>query len=428
MADDDTLLGTATSGFHLDAPVMLSQDDRRRHLDVIGKTGTGKSTLLLSLIRSDLEAGRGLAFLDPHGDSAQTVIQNTPRHRIADMIYFDPADLEFPLGFNPLFNVARDRRPLATAHIVSTFRHIWQDSWGPRLEYLLQNSIRLLLECGGSTLLGLPALLVNTRYRDRLLSACDEPQVRQFWTQELAAWGDNFKAEALSPLQNKIGALLASPILRNILGQHRPTLDIPAIMNSGRVLIVNLSKGNLGEGPSHLLGALLTTAFSQAAESRASIPEHERRDFHLYADEFQNFATDSFATILSEARKYRLSLTLAHQFLGQLPISLRQAVLGNVGSIIAFRTGADDAAALALEFGIQSPSAFTDLANHEAWARIIRDGNSTDPIRLSLAMPNINKNDNAAAVIARTRARYTRPRAKVEAEIERFIANPFPLS
>ena len=427
MDDDATLLGT-TTGLSLGTPVTLGQDDRRRHVHVIGKTGTGKSTLLLSLILSDLRKGRGLAFLDPHGDTARAVIADAPGDRIADMIYLDPADLAHPLGFNPLYNIAPDRRPLVTAHLVATFKHIWPDSWGPRLEYLLQMSVRLLLDAPGATLLGLPALLVHERYRTRLLARCREPQVRQFWTEELAAWGGNFKAEALSPLQNKIGALLASPVLRNILGQHRPTLDIPAIMNSGRVLIVNLSKGNLGAGPSFLLGALLATAFAQGAEARASLPEDERRDFYLYADEFQNFATDSFATILSEARKYRLSLTLAHQFLAQLPLSLRQAVLGNAGSIVAFRISADDAETLSPEFGLPSPSAFTDLPNFHAWARLIRDGFPGDPIRLSLSEPQWSNADSSAAVIARTRSRYTRPRDKVEAAINRFMADPLPLA
>lgn len=428
MADDDTLLGTTTRGLDLDAPVTLSRDDRRRHLYVIGKTGTGKSTLLQSLIFSDLAAGGGLAFLDPHGDTARAIIKSTPRHRIPDIIYLDPADLAHPVGFNPLYSVAPDRRPLVAAHVVSTFKHIWADSWGPRLAYVLQNSVRLLLDSTGSTLLGLPSLLVNDRYRDRLLARCQDPQVRQFWTGELAEWGDAFKAEALSPLQNKIGALLASPVLRNILGQHRPTIDIPAIMNSGRVLIVNLSKGSLGPEPSFLLGALLSTAFAQAAEGRSSIPEEERRDFTLYADEFQNFATDSFSTILSEARKYRLSLVLSHQFLGQVPPLLRQAIFGNTGSLIACRVGALDAETLAPEVGIPSPSAFTDLPNFHAWARLIRNGAPSDPVYLRLAPPIESEEDATETVIARSRGRYTRPRAKVEEEIARFIADPMPLS
>lgn len=428
MADDDTLLGFTTSGLSLDSPVTLSRDDRRRHIHVIGKTGTGKSTLLLSLIRADIERGDGLAFLDPHGDTAKGVIAAAPNHRIADFIYLDPSDLEHPVGFNPLHAVALDQRPLVTAHIVSTFKHIWRDTWGPRLEYVLQNAVRLLLDTPGSTLLGLSAVLVNERYRERLLANCCDDQVHHFWTQELPAWGANFKAEALSPVQNKIGALLAPPVLRNILGQHRPTLDIPAIMNSGRVLVINLSKGSLGAGPSFLLGALFSTAFSQAAEARARIPETDRRDFYLYADEFQNFATESFATILSEARKYRLSLTLAHQFLGQLPDALRDAVLGNAGSLLAFRIGAQDAETLSPEFGIRSPSAFSDLPNYAAWARLVRAGTPGDPIHLRFDQPPAPARDASEAVIARTRARYTRSRAKVEAEIQSFTRNPLPLS
>ena len=427
MLDDPTYFGTRIAGLTLASPVLLGADDRRRHLYLIGKTGTGKSTLILSLILADLAAGRGLALLDPHGDLARAVIDAMPRHRIPDCLYLDPADLEFPAGFNPLFNVVADRRPLVAAHIVAAFRHIWADSWGPRLEYLLQNSLRLLLDANGSTLLGLPALLVNERYRERLLRTCRDAQVRQFWTHEIAGWGDQFKAEAMSPLQNKIGALLSPPVIRNILGQHRPTLDIPAIMNSRRILIANLSKGELGEGPSYLLGALLATAFSQGAQARALIAEDERRDFYLYADEFQNFATDSFASILSEARKYRLSLTLAHQFLDQLPPLLRKAVLGNAGSLIVFRIGAADAAAIAPELSIESASALSDLANYQAWTRLIRDGNPTDPFLLTTGYPQFD-GGRAGAVIARTRARYTRPRAKVEAEIDRFIGNPLPLS
>ncbi|MGH8335745.1 MAG: TraM recognition domain-containing protein, partial [Gammaproteobacteria bacterium] len=210
-------------------------------------------------------------------------------------------------------------------------------------------------------------------------------------------------------------------------GQHRPTIDIPSIMNNNRILIVNLSKGELGEGPSYLLGAPLSTSFSQAAQARASIREEDRKDFHFYADEFQNFATDSFASILSEARKYRLSLTFAHQFLGQLPPLLRKAVLGNAGSLIAFRIGAEDAEVLAPELGIASPSALCELSNYQAWARLIHDGNPTDPFRLNTAYPRLDFG-RADAVVSRTRARYTRPRAKVEAEIDRFISNPRPLS
>lgn len=425
---DDVQIGTTTAGLNLAAPVRLSVPDRRRHLYLVGKTGAGKSTLLLTLMLADLARGGGLALLDPHGDLARTVIDVMPLRRIADCIYLNPSDLEHPIGINPLFGIVPDRRPLVAAHIVGAFRHIWADSWGPRLEYLLLNSLRLLLDAQGSTLLGLPVLLVDTRYRDRLLARCHDAQVRRFWTQELAAWGDAFRAEALSPLQNKIGTLLSPPLLRNMLGQHRPTLDISGIMNGDRILIANLSKGEIGEGPSHLLGALLATGFAQAAQARAGMPESERRDFTLLADEFQNFATETFATILSEARKYRLSLTLAHQFLGQLPTLLRQAVLGNAGSLIVFRVGAEDAEPLARELGIASPSALTDLGNFEAWVRLIHDGAPSDCIRVTTGLPDISCGGHAAAVIARTRARHARRRPAVEVEIERFLANPHPLS
>lgn len=353
------MLGTATRGLSLDAPVALSLPDRRRHLYLIGKTGTGKSSLLLSLMRHDLANGRGFALLDPHGDLAEAVLDAAPPGRVNDVLYLNPADLAHPVGLNPLFGLAPDARPLAAAQIVAAFKHLWADSWGPRLEYILLNAIRLLLEAPDATLLGLPRLLIDEGYRRRLLATCRDPLVTAFWTREFAAYSERFVTEAVSPIQNKVGALLSPPVLRNIIGQKRSTVDLPAIMNSGRILIANLAKGRIGEAPSHLLGAFLATGFAQAAEGRAAIPEPERRDFALYVDEFQNFATDSFAAILSEARKWRLSLVLAHQFLGQLPDPLRLAVLGNVGSMIAFRIGAEDAHAIAPELGIEHAMTLT---------------------------------------------------------------------
>jgi hypothetical protein len=422
--DDFLMLGTATAGLTLDAAVTLDQDDRRRHLHVIGKTGTGKSTLIYALMLQDLSAGRGFALLDPHGDLAEAIVDAVPPERTNDVLYLNPADIDFPVAFNPLDNVPPEARALVTAHLVAAFKHLWAESWGPRLEHILRNAIALLADAPGSTLLGLSRLLIDEPYRARLLMTCRNPMVRSFWTREIADWGDAFAAEALSPVQNKIGALLSPPLLRNIIGQPRSTIDLRAIMNHRRVLVANLSKAALGEGPAHLLGAFLATAFAQAAEARAVIPEHQRVDFTLYVDEFQNFATDSFALILSEARKWRLSLTLAHQFLGQLPPPLRQAVLGNVGSLVAFRVGAEDAEKFAAELGIESPSALTDLANFTAWAKLMRDGNPSDPIRIDTAFPDTERPGRARAIIARTRARHARPRASVEDKIARFIASP----
>lgn len=422
MATDTLTLGTTTVGLTTHAPVTLSVDDRRRHVHVIGKTGTGKSTLLLSLMLQDLEAGRGFAFLDPHGDQAKALVDAVPKERINDCIYLNPADRDFPIAFNPLDGVTPDSRALVTANVVAAFKHLWSDSWGPRLEHILMNSIALLLHSPGTTLLGIPRLLVDESWREVLLTNCTNPIVRHFWTREISQWGDGFTAEALSPVQNKIGALLAPDILRNIIGQPRSIIHLADIMNQRRILIANLSKASLGEGPAHLLGAFLASSFAQAAEARAAIPEHERVDFTLYSDEFQNFATESFGQVLSEARKWRLSLTLAHQFLAQVPISLRQAVLGNVGSLVAFRIGAEDAETIARELGIASPSALTDLPNFTAWANLIHDGNPTDATRIDTLEPANCHRGSTAAVIRQTRARYTRLRAIVEARIAKFLA------
>jgi type IV secretory pathway TraG/TraD family ATPase VirD4 len=394
----------------------------RRHLYIIGKTGTGKSTLLYNLMRADLETGRGFALLDPHGDLALAIADTTPAWRIAHgVIYLDPSDLSYPVGFNPLGDVAPDHRPLVAAHAVAAFQHIWGSSWGPRLEYILTNGLRLLLDAPGSTLLGLPKLLADARYRARLLAHSRDPVVRAFWEAEFAQYSERFATEAIAPIQNKVGTLLSPPAIRNMLGQVRSTIDVRSIMDRAQVLIVNLAKGKLGEAPAHLLGALLATAFAQAAEARADVGEAERRDFTLYADEFQHFATDSFASILSEARKYRLALVLAHQFLGQLTPLLRQAVIGNAGSIVAFRIGAEDAGLLARELGIENEQALTNTANFSAWVKLVRDGVPTDARIIDTAPPVGGTTSQLERVRNRTRARYARPRQSVEQRIARFL-------
>ena len=419
---DHCVLGTLSTG----EGVPLTHSDRRRHLYLIGKTGTGKSTLLFNLMMADLKLGRGFALLDPHGDLAAAVADAVPAERTNDVLYFDPADLSHPVAFNPLERVAPDHRPLVAAHIVAAFKHLWGDSWGPRLEYILENSIRLLLDAPGSTLLGLPRLLADDIYRSRLLMTCNDPIIRAFWQREFAAYHDRFMTEAVSPIQNKIGALLSPPAIRNIIGQQRSTMNIPHLMNNGRVLIVNLSKGRLGEGPAHLLGAFLATAFAQAAESRADIPEQDRRDFTLYADEFQNFATDSFASILSEARKWRLSLALAHQFLGQLPDILRQAVIGNAGTLIAFRLGAEDAPLIADELGQPNHDALLDTPNFAAWIKLMYGDSPTGARYMKTLPPPATASDRLPAIQARTRARHARPREHVEQQIGRFLSRSHP--
>ena len=410
-------LGTLATGEEL----RLWQQDRRRHLYLIGATGTGKTTLLRHLMLTDLYSGAGFALIDPHGDIASDIADSIPMNRTRATVYFDPADLSHPVGFNPVEQVHPDQRALRAAHIVATFEHIWRASWGPRMSYILENAVRLLIDAPGATLLGLPRLLTDPAYRAGLLKSCADPVIRRFWEVEYESYDTRFRTEAISPILNKIGALLGSPVIRNIVGQSRSTIDIAGIMDTGGILIANLSKGRIGEGPAHLLGALLTTAIAQAAEARASIPEDERRDFTLIADEFQAYATESFASILSEARKYRLGLVLAHQILGHLPQSLRQAVLGNVGTILSFRIGAEDAPLIAAELGLRNPAALTETRNFCAWARTLHRGAPTSPRFLSMPEPAPVPNGRLAAVKAHTAARHARERAFVEDRIARFL-------
>lgn len=421
MATDQThvVLGTLATGEQL----CLWRADRRRHLYLIGATGTGKTTLLRHLMLDDLKTLSGFALIDPHGDIASEIADSIPKSQTGRVVYFDPADLAHPIGFNPVEQVPPDQRPLRAAHLVATFEHIWRESWGPRMAYILENAIRLLLDAPGATLLGLPRLLIDPAYRSRLLKTCGDPVIRRFWEVEFSGFDTRFRTEAISPIQNKIGALLGSPVIRNILGQPTSTIDIAKIMDGGGVLIVNLSKGRIGEGPAHLLGASLTTAIAQAAEARAAIPEDERRDFTLYADEFQHFATESFASILSEARKYRLSLVLAHQILGQLPPSLRQAVLGNVGTILSFRIGAEDAPMIADQLGVQNHATLTETGNFRAWAKLLYNGAPTSPRHIETSEPLTVPAGRLAAVRARTAARHARKRADVEAKIGKFLQN-----
>ncbi|MEX2318712.1 MAG: DUF87 domain-containing protein, partial [Bauldia sp.] len=322
--------------------VMLDGRDRRRHLYVVGQTGTGKSTLLLNLIDQDLAAGEGLALLDPHGDLAEAVLHHVPRRRTNHLVYLNPADLARPIGFNPLARVPENLKPIVADGVVAAFRHVWPDSWGPRLDYILTNAVRALLDVPGATLLMLPRLLIDEAFRTGVVHRhVRDPVVRSFWLNEYAGYSPGFRNEAISPIQNKIGKALMTPSLRNMLAQPRSTISLRRLMDEGAIVVCNLAKGALGEGTAHLLGALIATSLAQAALSRADTPAAERRVFHLYADEFQSFATESFALILSEARKYALTLTLGHQYLAQLPDSLRSSVFGNAGSIIACRAGAE---------------------------------------------------------------------------------------
>jgi hypothetical protein len=411
-------IGARTSG----ELVMLDSEERRRHLYIVGQTGTGKSTLLLNLIRQDLAAGEGLALLDPHGDLAEAALLHIPRARTNDLVYINPADSERPIGFNPLSGVPDNLKPVVADGVVSAFRHVWPESWGQRLDYILTNAVRAILDVPGATLLMVPRLLVDEPFRAPLIAHhVTDPVVRSFWNNEYARYSESFRVEAISPIQNKIGKVLMEPRLRNMLAQPKSTITLRRLMDEGAIVICNLSKGGLGESTAHLLGALLTTAFAQAALSRTDTPAAERRTFHLYADEFQSFATESFALILSEARKYALTLTIGHQYLDQLPDELRAAVFGNAGSIIACRAGAEDAAILARQIGLGGPDALLDLANFAAWARLLRGGAPSSPIRLDLFDAPRARRLDAHRLINASRLRFGRPRAEVEARISRFL-------
>ncbi len=404
-------------------PCGLSLSDLRQHLYIIGKTGTGKTTLLRNLIVQHLAAGHGIGLIDPHGDLAEELLDCIPPHRADDLVYFNPGDLEFPIGLNLLANVPPDERHLVASGIVSAFKNIWRDSWGPRLEYILYNAIAALLDCPNTSLLGVNRLLTDSTYRRRITCHVRDPFVRAFWTEEYEGYDARFQREAIAPIQNKLGQFLLNPVVRNILGQVRSKVSIPFMMNRERIFIANLSKGRLGADKAALLGSLLTTQFQLAAMARVNQPEHERRDFFLYIDEFHNFTTDAFAPILAEARKYRLCLSLSHQYIDQLPLPARQAVLGNVGSLVSFRIGNTDAEVLSREFGETFPPAnFVDLARYEVLVKLMENGANLEPFRARTLAPIEHRFGKREKFIARSREKYAASRANVEAKIERWLA------
>ena len=348
-------------------PEGLEPSDLLRHLYILGKTGSGKSTALLRLLRMWLDEGHGCAVIDPHGDMVMELLRWIPKGRSGDVVVIDPSDRDRPLAWNPLYRVAPERRPVVAQGLIAAFKGVWGDSWGPRMEYILSNSLRLLLDAEIETLLGLQRLLVDDAYRSHLLAQCKDPVVFRFWRSEFDSWDSRFRREAVAPIQNKIGQFLGDPLMRGILGQRKSKLDLRISMDRGRILLVNLSKGLVGEGTANLFGSLLVASIHEAALSRVDVLLSERRPFLLAVDEFQNVATERFAASLSEARKYGLGLVLSHQFLDQLLPEVRASVLGNVGSMLLFRMGGKDAEEFAREFGREWPaSRFTDLSPYQA--------------------------------------------------------------
>jgi hypothetical protein len=401
-------------------PAILAHNDRRQHLYTIGKSGVGKTTLLRNLILQDVEAGHGVGVIDPHGDLATDLLDHIPRHRVEDVVYFNPADAEYPVGLNLLQSF--HSRHLVASGIVSVFKSIWCDFWGPRLEYILYAAVAALLECENVSLLGLQRMLSDSRYRAWVVKQVKDPMVRSFWLNEFERYDKKLLQEAIAPIQNKIGQLFMSPILRNVLGQVKSKIDARSMMDKGLIFIADVSKGKLGEDKSNLIGSLLVTQFQLAAMSRADVPEYERRDFFLYVDEFQSFATDSFVSILSEARKYRLCLTLSHQYIEQVRPEIRNAVFGNVGSLISFRVGERDAEILEREFGEAYPrSQFIRLGNHEICGKMLVNGHYAEPWLGTTLPPQSARHGRGEKIIRRSREKYATERSLIEGKIWRWL-------
>ncbi|MBU1132204.1 TraM recognition domain-containing protein [Patescibacteria group bacterium] len=403
----------------------IKDDDRRRHMYVIGKTGMGKSVLLENMVYSDIVSGKGVCYVDPHGDTAEKIVNCIPSNRINDVIYFNPADMDFPIAFNVLEKVDPKHRHLVASGLVGVFKKIWADSWGPRLEYLLRNSILALLDYPDSTLLGVNRMLVDNEYRKKVVAKISDPVVKAFWLDEFSKYNQQFLVEAIAPIQNKVGQFLSTSLIRNVVGQVKSTLDLRKVMDEGKILILNLSKGRIGEDASGLLGAMIITKIQLAAMSRVDIPEEKRKDFYLYVDEFQNFATEAFANILSEARKYRLNLTIAHQYIGQLAPGqstvVRDAVFGNVGTLICFRVGAEDADFLVREFTPQfTEEDLVNLPKYNVYLKLMIDGVSSDPFSAGTLPPISLTTNSESKVINVTRERYSRSREVVEDKIARW--------
>lgn len=383
--------------------------DRRRHMYIIGKTGSGKSTLIANMAIDDIRKDRGVGIIDPHGDLSETIMEYIPSRRVNDVVYLEPFDTERPFSLNVLEVKNKQQKDLVASGIISIFYKLYKDSWGPRLEYILRNVILTLLEIEGSTLVDILRLLSDRNYRYKIVDRLQDPVLRNFWTGEFERMSDKLRTEAISPIQNKVGQFVSSKMIRNIVGNPKSTIDLEQIMNDGKILILNLSQGKLGEDNATLLGAMIITQIQLAAMNRSFTTEEERRDFFLYVDEFQNFATGSFIKILSEARKYRLSLTLANQYIGQLEEGIQKAIFGNAGTLITFVVGAQDARILSLEFGEQySENDLVSIGKFDTIVRLAIDNITTAPFpATTLPLPSL-KNQNSEKIKRLSRERFGR--------------------
>lgn len=400
----------------------IKADDRARHMYIIGKTGMGKSTMLENMAIQDIKNGEGMAFIDPHGKTAELLLDYVPQERIKDVIYFAPFDLDHPISFNVMEDVGKDQRHLVANGLMATFKKIWPDVWSARMEYILNNTILALLEYPDSTLLGVNRMLSDKTYREEVVNNISDPSVKSFWVDEFAKYNERYMQEAGDAIKNKIGQFTSNPLIRNIIGQPKSTIDMRAVMDDKKILIINLSKGRVGEQNASLLGGMIITKIYLSAMSRANASEEELRRlpyFYFFVDEFQSFVNDSFADILSEARKYKLSLTIAHQYIEQMPETVRSAVFGNVGTTICFRVGPFDATILEEMF---SPTFMKeDLVNlgfAQIYLTMSIDGVGSPPFS-AITLPPIATAEESykPRIVEFSRAAYARPRDKVEKNI-----------
>lgn len=409
----------------------IRNQDRFQHMYVIGQTGVGKTNLLRNLAIQDIQNGRGLAIIDPHGEFVEEILEFIPQSRINDVIYFNPADFNYPIGFNILEVIDPENKHLVASGLMAIFTKIWSGVWSARMEYILNNSVLALLDTPGSTLLGVARILVDKDYRQKIINNVKNPEVRSFWLNEYEKWRDQFRHEAIAAIQNKVGQFLATPLIRNIVGQPKSTINIEEIMDKEKILLVNVSKGKLGEDNSALLGALIITKIQLTSMERVKADIEKRKPFFLYVDEFQNFATDSFATILSEARKYKLGIILSHQYIGQLVTEtstrVRDAIFGNVGTLITFRVGATDAEFLEKQFGPEITSQdLVNLPNYHIYLKLMINGISSAPFS-AITLPPIQLHRNKEIkeqIISTSREKYTKPREEVERIIENLDMDP----
>jgi len=385
----------------------IKKTDRRRHIYCIGKTGTGKSTLIANMAVSDIRKDKGMAIIDPHGDLVEIILNYIPANRINDVIYFNPADKEKPVTLNPLEVFDPAQKELVVSGIIAILNKIYAHSWGPRLEHILRNVLLTLVEIPGSTFTDIPPALTNKNFSDRLLQKITDPIIIKFWQDEYYRMSPQFQNEAISPILNKVGQFISSPLIRNVISQPKSSISLPDIMNHGKILLVNLSQGRLGEDNAALLGAMFITQMQLAAMQRVNVPEEQRKDFYLFVDEFQNFATQSFIKILSEARKYRLNLMVANQYIGQIPQDVAKAIFGNAGTLLSFSLGAEDAYVFTREFGnVFTQEDLVSLPNYQIVIKMAVDGEVTRPF-IGTTMPLLSAvNQNKDKVIRVSRERW----------------------